>query len=102
MRRATRSMLGGGALLAALAGGAQPAAAWGSEGHQVVGTVAERFLTATALAEVRSLLAPPGPPQGPPRADEIRPARPETRPWRFVDIDIHAAGYVPAKDCAQG
>jgi hypothetical protein len=95
-------MLGGGALLAALAGGAQPAAAWGSEGHQVVGYLAERFLTAPALVEVRALVTPGGLPQVSTWADAIRQARPETKPWHFVDIDIRAAGYVPARDCPQG
>ena len=94
MRTAIRSLLGAASLLASLAAGTAPAAAWGSEGHQAVGYVAERFLTAAALAEVRSLIAPAGLQQVAPWADEIRATRRYTAPWHFVDTEITAAGYV--------
>jgi hypothetical protein len=97
-----RSLLGTASLLATLAAGAAPAAAWGSEGHQAVGYVAERFLTAAALGEVRRLVAPAGLPQVASWADEIRTSRRYTGPWHFVDTEITAAGYVPAVDCPQG
>src|SRR4051794_23474854 len=92
MRAVTRSMLGGGVLLAALGGAALPAAAWGSDGHQVVGYVAERFLDAAALAEVRSLIAPLGLPQVSTWADVIRPFRPTTGAWHFVEALIVIRG----------
>lgn len=102
MRTVMQSLLGAAGLLASLAAGTAPAAAWESEGHQAVGYVAERFLTAAALAEVRSLIAPAGLPQVAPWADTIRATRRYTGPWHFVDTEITAAGYVPAVDCPQG
>ena len=35
-------------------------------------------------------------------ADEIRPQRPETAPWHFVDIPVGSAGYNPRRDCPRG
>lgn len=102
MRAAMRSMLLQLAVLGILAGGAPPAAAWGIEGHQAVGYLAERVLTAAALAEVRGLVAPGGLPQVATWADEVRLARRATATWHFVDIDVNAAGYDPARDCVQG
>ena len=32
-------------------------------------------------------------------ADEIRPSRPETAPWHYVDIEIDSASYEAARDC---
>jgi len=102
MRMAIRSVLGAAGLLASLAAIPPPAAAWGSEGHQAVGYVAERFLTAAALAEVRSLVAPAGLQQVASWADEIRLQRRDTAAWHFVDTEITAAGYAAAVDCKQG
>jgi hypothetical protein len=102
MRGAMRSLLGTASLLATLVAGTAPAAAWGSEGHQAVGYVAERFLTAAALAEVRRLIAPAGLPQVASWADEIRASRRYTGAWHFVDTEITAGGYVPAVDCPEG
>jgi hypothetical protein len=102
MRMAIRSVLGAAGLLASLAAIPPPAAAWGSEGHQAVGYVAERFLTAAALAEVRSLVAPAGLQQVASWADEIRLQRRNTAAWHFVDTEITAAGYAAAVDCKQG
>lgn len=102
MRNAKRCLLGVASLLASFGTKIAPAAAWGAEGHQTVGYVAERFLTAAALAEVRGLLAPAGLPQVASWADQIRPIRRETGHWHFVDIDIRSAGYAAAVDCKQG
>jgi hypothetical protein len=102
MRTAIRSLLGAASLATMLGSGATPAAAWGGEGHQTVGYVAERFLTAAALAEVRALVAPAGLPQVASWADEIRLKRRNTASWHFVDTEIKAAGYVAGVDCKQG
>jgi hypothetical protein len=77
--------------------------AWGVAGHATIAEIAETRLSATALAEVRQLLAvkhvihlaeiaswP----------DEWRVFHPETGPWHFVDIPLFASGYEPARDCA--
>jgi hypothetical protein len=81
-----------------------PARAWGCEGHQVVALLAEKHLTPHALAMAKKILA-----EGPidpslnryckPGAvdaladastwpDDIRPLRPETAPWHYVDIPL--------------
>jgi len=78
------------------------ARAWGCEGHQVVALLAEKHLTPHALAMAKKILA-----EGPidpklsryckeggadPLADasswpdDIRPLRPDTPPWHYIDI----------------
>jgi hypothetical protein len=78
------------------------ARAWGCEGHQVVALLAEKHLTPHALAMAKKILA-----DGPidpklsryckeggadPLADastwpdDIRPLRPDTPPWHYIDI----------------
>src|ERR1022692_1386548 len=32
-------------------------------------------------------------------ADEIRPSRPQTAPWHYVNIEITSTGYGAASDC---
>jgi hypothetical protein len=89
-------------LLFAMASLPAPARAWGCEGHQVVALLAEKHLTAHALAMAKKILA-----EGPidpslnryckeggadPLADastwpdDIRPLRPDTPPWHYIDI----------------
>jgi hypothetical protein len=79
-----------------------PAHAWGCEGHQVVALLAEKHMTPRALAMAKKILA-----DGPidPKLsryckeggadpltdastwpDDIRPFRPETPPWHYIDI----------------
>jgi len=79
-----------------------PARAWGCKGHQVVALLAEKHLTAHALAMAKKILA-----DGPidpslsrfckeggtdPLADastwpdDIRSIRPEASPWHYIDI----------------
>jgi len=81
-----------------------PARAWGCEGHQVVALLAEKHLTAHALAMAKKILT-----DGPidpslsryckPGAvdlladastwpDDIRSIRPEASPWHYVDIPL--------------
>jgi len=78
--------------------------AWGCEGHQVVALLAEQNLTPHALAIVTQILrdGPIDPSlsryckEGPADpiadastwADDIRPLRPETAPWHYVDIPL--------------
>ena len=80
------------------------ARAWGCEGHQVVALIAERNLTPHALAMVKQILhdAPidsslsrfcKGGGTDPMAdastwADDIRPLRPETGPWHYIDIPL--------------
>ena len=81
-----------------------PSRAWGCKGHQVVALLAEKHLTSQARAMVQKILAdsPIDPSlsryckEGPIDAitdastwpDDIRPTRPETAPWHYVDIPL--------------
>lgn len=84
-----------------------PALAWGGSGHEVVGFIAESFLTPSARQQVDALLA------GEPAsrrslaavstwADEIlsQPAwRAKTATWHYVNVSIREPGYDAARDC---
>lgn len=72
--------------------------AWGPEGHEIVGRIAEKHLTPEAARGVRGLTTnslseisnwP----------DEIRRARPETAPWHYVDIPYGAEKLDVERDC---
>lgn len=77
------------------------ALAWGPDGHSIVGEIAQRRLGAHARAQVERLLgaghslAAEGS-----WSDDVRPDRPETFNWHFVDIPLAAAAYDAARDCA--
>ena len=89
--------------------------AWGCEGHQVIALIAERKLTPHALAMVKQILSdsPIDPSlsryckEGPADpiadastwADDIRPLRPETAPWHYVDIPLGASRRGIAQFC---
>ena len=79
--------------------------AWGNEGHRIIALIAADRLTPAARAAVSDLLG------GDARrrmeevstwADKIRPDRPETGPWHYVNIKISTRGYNPASDCRGG
>ncbi|MBB4855563.1 hypothetical protein HNP40_002970 [Mycobacteroides chelonae] len=75
------------------------AAAWGPQGHNIVGAVADAKLTPAARAEVSRLLAGQANPTlaGVSNwADQVRPSRPETAPWHYADIAENNCHYVPA------
>lgn len=87
-----------------------PALAWGSEGHHIVADIAEQYLEPAAARQVRELLAIENATtlaQVSTWADDIRPQRPETARWHFVDIPIHPPAGTPAaydaeRDCPDG
>lgn len=79
--------------------------AWGPEGHAIVADIAQRHLDPAASAEVEALLKQ----EGLTRLDQIsswadahRKAAPRTGAWHYVDIPLHAHGYVAARDCPGG
>jgi hypothetical protein len=92
-----------------------PARAWGCEGHQVIALLAEKHLTPQALTMVKKILA--GGPIDPslsryckpgaadPLADastwpdDIRPLRPQTAPWHYIDIPLGTKHPDPEKYC---
>src|SRR2546422_40060 len=88
-----------------LAASARSALAWGPEGHEIVGHIAELHLTGKAKVGVAAILGP-----GKSISDNnvanwpdfIRHDRPETGPWHFVDIPFDATSYDPQRDCPDG
>jgi hypothetical protein len=83
--------------------GASNALGWGREGHQVVVAIAERHLTETARERVRQILGPDTSLAAVSTwADEIRPSRPKTAPWHYVDIPLNASAIDLARDCPNG
>ena len=76
---------------------------WGATGHRAVGVVAESLLTPKARAGVAELLgAGVGLAQVSTWADEVRPDRPETAAWHYVNIPRDATRYRAERDCPQG
>lgn len=73
--------------------------AWGPEGHQVVADIARAHLSKAAKENVRKLLGNDDLAAISTWADEVRPQRPETYGWHFVDIPTNAAGFSEARDC---
>jgi len=86
------------------------ALAWGSEGHHIAAEIAEQFLEPSTAHQVRELLAVDNETtlaQASTWADEIRPQRPETARWHYVNIPINPPdGTPPAydarRDCPTG
>src|SRR5262245_58886270 len=78
-----------------------PCLAWGTEGHQIIAHIAARELTPAARVRVQELLgadAERALVEVSTWADEVRPQRPETAPWHYVDIPI-TSPYVASRDC---
>jgi hypothetical protein len=73
--------------------------AWGPEGHQIVGDIARDHLSVTAKQNLRALLGNDDLATISTWADEVRPQRPETYGWHFVDIPRDAAGFSEERDC---
>ncbi len=79
--------------------------AWGSEGHRIVGEIAEQYLDPATTQQIRDLLALENATTlaaVSTWADEIRQQRRNTAPWHFVDIPISAPAYDPGRDCPRG
>jgi hypothetical protein len=79
-----------------------PALAWGPEGHEIVALIAAREMTPAARTEVEALLSGDAAMMMAANAnwaDEIRQDRPETAAWHFVNIELDATRYDPARDC---
>ena len=86
------------------------AIAWGYTGHRVIAEIAEQFLEPETARQVRDLLAIENVTtlaDVSTWADQIRVQRPETAPWHYVNIPVHAPegdpdGYDAARDCPNG
>lgn len=86
------------------------ALAWGKEGHEIIGSLAQRQINAKAQAEVSRLLASEAVPTlagVASWADNLRESDPElgkkTGRWHYVNFSPDSnCDYVPARDCADG
>jgi hypothetical protein len=85
--------------LTLLAAASVPSLAWGPEGHRVIAQIARAHLNQTARLHVRELLGDDDLASVSTWADEIRPQRPETFPWHFVDIPMNSSGFFEQRDC---
>ena len=72
--------------------------AWGSEGHCIVADIAWDHLTPATRENLQPFLEGDDLASISSWADDIRPGRPETAPWHYVNIPPDAAGYDP-KNC---
>lgn len=91
------------ALAGLLALAPQKAAAWGSEGHEIIAQIAAQELSAAARGQVAHLLGGEAMMVHQANwADEIRDQRRDTGAWHYVDIPLGAPGYDPRRDCPQG
>ena len=72
---------------------------WGSEGHEIVASLAEPRLTENAKTGIRSLIGDASLASIASWADEVRPERDETYNWHFVDIPKDASGFSDERDC---
>jgi len=73
--------------------------AWGSKGHRIVGDIARDHLSATARQNLIALLGNDDLAAIANWADEVRPQRPESYGWHFVDIPKDSAGFSDERDC---
>jgi hypothetical protein len=99
-------------LMAALLLSAQPAFAWGPQGHRTIGAIADRLLTPAAHAALLEILADDRDKFGHPSgrttleavsdwADEIRGTAADRPAWHYDDIPVCGAGD-KARYCRDG
>lgn len=81
-------------------GETSPARAWGCTVHRLIGAIAAARLSPATQAAIDTLTNDESLAEQACWADEIRPARPETKRWHYVDIQRGASAYDPARDCA--
>ena len=72
---------------------------WGTEGHEIVASLAQTRLTEGAKRGIRSLIGDASLASIANWADEVRPERDETYNWHFVDIPESASGFSDERDC---
>jgi len=73
--------------------------AWGFKGHQIVGDIARNHLTPMARQNLIALLGNDDLASIANWADEVRPNRPESYGWHFVDIPKDGSGFSEERDC---
>lgn len=79
---------------------ASPTFGWGQLGHQLVGDVAEQYLTDKTREALRELLSDDRTLSDVANwADTIKGQRPETRPWHYANVEEGADAFVMERDC---
>jgi hypothetical protein len=104
--RARRGAFAAGAFLALGVAAAQPACAWGAEGHRIIGLVAEQLLDAHARAALRAIagdesLADAGLWMDRER-DRLRAERPGSERWHYDNRPVCATAAPLEQYCADG
>src|SRR5262249_9745305 len=104
MTRPPRRLAGAALVVGVLAAwplGSDRLSAWGAQGHHIVARIAWARMTDRAREEATTLLG-----GGMDEfvssatwADDVRPKRPETFNWHFVDIPSGVTRYNQARDC---
>ncbi len=87
-------------LVIALILSSSPCFPWGREGHEVIGLIAERYLTAATLARAAGLLDGSAIDAVASWADEYRHDHRETAPWHYIDIPLADSKIDMARECA--
>lgn len=77
-------------------------AAWGNTAHRIIARVALSQLSAQAVTRVKDILQKDDFVASATYADEVRPLRPDTARWHFVDIPKGASYYIARRDCVDG
>ena len=86
---------------AAILGSATAVHAWGYPAHRLIAAIAATRLNAATSRAVAALAGDESLAHLSTWADEIRPQRPDTKRWHYVDIPRSASTYVAARDCAR-
>ncbi len=71
---------------------------WGYKGHEVVGFIADRYLTPAVKTKLRAFCRAPSLAYLGNWADVIRDDRPETAPWHYVNVDPQADAFDAGRD----
>lgn len=88
------------ALLVSLVSAApRRALAWGCTGHVIVATGAMDLASPATRAAVADLLDGETLQAASCWLDDIRPSRPDTKRWHYVDVPGDATSYDPGRDC---
>jgi hypothetical protein len=76
--------------------------AWGHEGHQVIGLIAEHYMTPAALKAASELLDGATIESVASWADDYRHDHPGTGPWHYIDIPLGDSTIDMAKEGPDG
>ncbi len=74
---------------------------WGHEGHQVIGWIAEHYMSPAAVKAATDLLGGVPIDSVASWADDYRHDHPETGPWHYIDIPL-GSDFDIAKECPNG